>query len=257
MSIFTGEWVQYIASSSSCWWNFFFLTGSSSVAYDDTRLAEALLCSHKQRRRAGGCECKCQTGRQPRSGHAPRNEAVLLCRYGLDQLLHPADLRGHLLSQDVVAVFQAPKLALEDVGRLCNDSGFLLTLLALSLSALQLLANVAQVAGDALVLLLVPTLLLLVDGQQRCHVLAARALIAFQLLQAFLCRRDLLEHLGEALKVDVGVVGWHAGVGLDSVLLQTSGLQAPALRLVVSLLLSHISPLNHLERLKKRVKDLI
>lgn len=193
-------------------------------------------------------------GRGPGSGHAAGAQPVLLSRYGLDQLLHPADLRRHLLSQDIVAVLQAPELALEDVGGLHGDPRVLLTLLALGLRALQLLADVAQVAGDALVLLLVPALFLLVDGQQRRHVLLARALIALQILQAFLCRRDLLKHLGEALKVDVGVVRWHAGVGLDGVLFQTSGLQAPALRLVVSLLRTHAPPLDHLER--KKIRDL-
>lgn len=186
----------------------------------------------------------------PGSGHAARAEAVLLCGYGLDQLFHPADLRRHLLSQRLVAVLQAPELALENVGGLHGEPGLLLALLALGLGALQVLADVAQVAGDALVLLFVPALLLLVYGQQRRHVLPARALIAFQILQTLLGCRNLLEHLREAFKVDVGVVGWHAGVGLDGVLLQTSSLQAPALRLVVSLFLAHVPPLNDLEREK-------
>lgn len=187
-------------------------------------------------------------GCPPGSGHAA--EPVLLHGYGLDQLLHPADLRRHLLGQDLVAVLQPPVLALEDVRGLHGEPRLLLALLALGLSALQLLADVAQVAGDALVLLLVPALLLLVYGQQRRHVLPARALIALQVPQAFLCRCDLLQHLREALKVDVSVVGRHAGVGLDGVLLQTGGLQAAALGLVVSLLLADVSPLNHLQREK-------
>lgn len=187
-------------------------------------------------------------GRRPRSGHAAGAEAIPLHRYGLHQLLHPADLGGHLLGQDLVAVFQAPKLALQDVGGLHGEPGLLLAPLTLGLSALQLLADVAQVAGDALVLLLVPPLLLLIDGEQRRHVFATRALVVLQILQALLRRRYLLEDLREALEVDVRVVGWHAGVGLDGVLLQTGGLQASALRLVVPLLWAHISPLDHLER---------
>lgn len=258
MSLLIREWVQRIAS----------LLPAGSLKRDVKRVerfsrwaaaAQLMMTTdplklhcggHTQRRRAGGYLRIKVSLLDVSSGHAAGTEAVLLCRYGLDQLLHPADLRGHLLSQDLVAVLQAPKLALEHVGGVHGEPGVLLALLALGLSALQLLADVAQVAGDALVLLLVPTLLLLVYGQQRRHVLPARALVALQIPQAFLCCRNLLEDLGEALKVDVGVVGWHAGVRLDGVLLQTSGLQASALSLVVSLLLADISPLNHLEREK-------
>lgn len=205
---------------------------------------------HMQRRRAGGYLSRKSVIAERQPGSRRAAQAIPLCRYGLDQLLHPADLGGHLLSQDVVAVFQAPELALEDVGRLHGEPGLLLALLALGLSALQLLADVAQVAGDALVLLFVPAFLLLVNGQQRRHVLPTRALIALQIPQAFLRCRDLLEDLGEALEVDVSVVGRHAGVGLDGVLLQASGLQASALSLVVSLLWADVSPLDHLEREK-------
>lgn len=159
----------------------------------------------------GGC--------QSSSRHAAGAKAVPLYRHRLDQLLHPADLRGHLLSQDLVAAFQAPKLALQDVCGLHGEARFFLALPALGLSAQQLLTDVAQVTGDALVLLLVPAFFLLIYGQQRCHILPARALIALQILQAFLRRRDLLEDLREALKVDVSVVGRHAGVGLDGILL--------------------------------------
>lgn len=186
------------------------------------------------------------------SGQAARSKAVH-CRYGLEQLLHPADLRGHLLSQNLVAVFQPPELALECVGVLHGLPGVLLALPSLGLRALQLLADVAQVGGDALVLLLVPALLLLVYGQQRGHVLLAGALISLQLPQALLCRCDLLQHLGEALEVHVGVVWRHAGVGFDGVLLQPRGLQAPALCFVVSVLLTNIPSLDHLEIKEKNI----
>jgi hypothetical protein len=36
---------------------------------------------------------------------------------------------------------------------------------------------------------------------------------------------NVLHHLGEALKVDIGVIGWHARVGLDGVLSEALGLQ--------------------------------
>ena len=40
-----------------------------------------------------------------------------------------------------------------------------------------------------------------------------------------------MNHLGEALEVDVGVVGRHAGVGLDGVLPEALGLQLAPLAL--------------------------
>lgn len=134
-------------------------------------------------------------GCQSSSRHAAGAKAVPLYSDGLDQLLHPADLRGHLLSQDLIAAFQAPKLALEDVGGLHGEPGLFLALPALGLSAMQLLTDVAQVTGDALVLFLVPTLFLLIYGQQRRHIFPARALVVLQILQAFLYHRYLLEDL--------------------------------------------------------------
>lgn len=88
--------------------------GGQQQQHDDSRATQTPLCrthAEKTGRRILEEE-SVFAGCRSSSRHAAGAKTVPLYSDGLDQLLHPADLRGHLLSQDLIAAFQAPKLAL-------------------------------------------------------------------------------------------------------------------------------------------------
>ena len=74
----------------------------------------------------------------------------------------------------------------------------------------ELVPELRQVVPGSLALLPVPSLLLIVDGDQGLHVILDGVMGPCQSPAALLHLSHILDHTGKALEVDVGVVGGHA-----------------------------------------------
>lgn len=147
-------------------------------------------------------------------------------------LLNPPQLIGELQAQGVQVAL--PLLVAAGHGVQAGAEGLHVVLQAplQGLHLAELVADLRELVAHALALLLVPGLLLIADGGQGVHVLLQRVVRRGQAGEGALHLADVLHHLCEALKVHVGVVWWHAGVGLDGVLAEALGLQLAPLRLL-------------------------
>ena len=140
-------------------------------------------------------------------------------------LLHPLQLVAEFVAQRLKPAVALP-VAVADSDKVGVDGAHVLLHAPLhGLHLAELVADLGELVAHAFALLLVPGLLVIVQGRHGVDVPLQGVMRGCQAGEGAFHLTNVLHHLGEALKVDIGVIGWHAGVGFDGVLPEALGLQ--------------------------------
>lgn len=133
-------------------------------------------------------------------------------------LLQPLELRVQLLPQSVQLTLPMAILHTDALQIGIYRLQVLLQQPPRGLHFTKLEADLGQMLPRSLTLLLVPALLVIVDGEQRFDITLQSVVGYCHLGQPPLHQTHVLHHMGKTLKVGIRVVLGHAGVGLNGVL---------------------------------------